>query len=95
MVVALVHHLQRLTDGSAADQSPARSPGGAEIASVSDRDGNREIYVMNANGMSRLSGNCAPFGHTDLARSVAFSPDGSLLASGSFDHTVVLWGIPR
>jgi WD40 repeat protein len=30
-----------------------------------------------------------------LAMSVTFSLDGSLLASGSFDHTAVLWGIPR
>ena len=30
-------------------------------------------------------------GHTDTVRSVAFSPDGQRIVSGSFDKTVKIW----
>jgi WD40 repeat protein len=30
-------------------------------------------------------------GHTDYVHAVAFSPDGTRLASGSGDHTVRIW----
>ena len=33
-------------------------------------------------------------GHTNTVTSVAFSPDGSLLASGSHDNTIKLWQLP-
>ena len=32
-------------------------------------------------------------GHEDWVRSVAFSPDGTLIASGSYDNTIILWTI--
>jgi WD40 repeat protein len=34
-------------------------------------------------------------GHTDLVEPLAFSADGAFLASGSFDTTVIVWGIAR
>jgi Tol biopolymer transport system component len=40
----------RLTDDADDKGSPAWSPGGTKIAFTSDRDGNYEIYVMNADG---------------------------------------------
>ena len=32
-------------------------------------------------------------GHTNWVSSVAFSPDGKLLASGSYDNTIRLWNV--
>jgi WD40 repeat protein len=34
-------------------------------------------------------------GHRDGVHSVAFSPDGTLLASTSLDGTIRMWGIGR
>ena len=34
-------------------------------------------------------------GHTDYVRCVAFSPDGTVLVSGSYDGTVLLWDLTQ
>jgi WD40-like Beta Propeller Repeat len=61
------------------ETDPAWSPDGRKIAFVSDRDGNREIYLADADGSSsrRLTTNPA----TD--QFPAWSPDGSKIAFGS------------
>ena len=43
-------NLLRLTDSDGYDGAPAWSPDGRKIAFVSDRDGDRDIYVMDADG---------------------------------------------
>ena len=70
----------RLTVHDAFDASPVWSPDGRRIAFDSDRDGNWEVYVMNADGsgVTRLTGNDAVDG------SPSWSPDGRRIA---FDST--------
>ncbi len=66
----------RLTFHDAFDSGPDWSPDGRRIAFASDRDGNREIYVMNADGfgVTRLTVNDA------IDSSPAWSPDGRRIA---------------
>jgi Tol biopolymer transport system component len=65
--------------GASLETDPAWSPDGRKIAFVSDRDGNREIYVGNADGSSphRLTDNPA------IDQFPAWSPDSSKLAFGT------------
>ena len=69
----------RLTNDAAEDARPAWSPDGARIAFESDRDGQYDIYVMNADGsgLTRLT--------DDPANDVypAWSPDGMRIAFAS------------
>lgn len=66
----------RLTNNPANDYAPAWSSDGQRIVFVSDRDGNPEIYVMDADGrnQTRLTNNSAD----DL--SPVWSPDNSAIA---------------
>ena len=80
----------RLTNDDAADWAPDWSPDGQRIAFESDRDGDLEIYVMNADGsgVTRLTDHDAP---DALA---AWSPDGQRIAfmsarDGDFDIYVM------
>jgi Tol biopolymer transport system component len=68
-------NLERLTTGKN-DIAPAASPDGSQIAFVSDRDGNWEIYVINTDGtgLRRLTNNASRDGLP------TWSPDGQWLA---------------
>ncbi len=69
----------QLTDNYSGDYTPAWSPDGRRIAFQSDRDGDSEIYVMNAagSGVTQLTHN----GAGDW--SPAWSPDGRRIAFNS------------
>ncbi len=66
----------RLTENDEWDGNAAWSPDGSRIAFTSDRDGNIEVYVMNADGtgQTRLTANPGADG------APAWSPDGSRIA---------------
>ncbi len=70
--------IQVITD-SEQDTAPAPSPDGQKIAFMSQRDGNWEIYIINADGsgLQRLTDNPAQDGLP------AWSPDGKVLAFAS------------
>jgi WD40 repeat protein len=73
-------------------RSLAMSPDGmtAAVGSGGDLAGDVTIYDVNAGQMiAELTG----FGGAVI--SVAFSPDGSLLATGSMDHTVKTWDLKK
>jgi TolB protein len=69
-------NLRRLTDNAASDFAPAWSPDHRKIAFTSNRDGNNEIYEIDADGAEarRLTNNPA----SDQVP--VFSPDGMKIA---------------
>ena len=67
------------TNNAALDASPAWSPDGSKIAFASNRDGNIEVYTMNANGTGQT--NISNNGAHDA--DVSWSPDGTKIAFAS------------
>ena len=77
--VAIGDHLLELLSGEPARgdvQTPAWSPDGRKLAFVSERDGNAEIYVMNADGSGLRNLTRTP----SHDRDPAWSPDGRAIA---------------
>jgi Tol biopolymer transport system component len=64
---------RRLTNNSAADETPAWSPNGEQIAFVSTGNGNEDIYVMNADGSDQRQ----LTDHEDNDLHPDWSPDGT------------------
>jgi WD40-like Beta Propeller Repeat/Lysyl oxidase len=78
---------RRLTDSDATESTPALSPDGTRVAYASDASGEREIYIMRAEGTRsrRLTQNP---GRDDTA--AAWSPDGRRLAWSSQGDVYVM-----
>jgi len=72
--------VKRLTTNPAADFDPTWSPDGMHIAIRSQRDGNDEIYVMNADGTCQTNLTNDPLADW----SPAWSPDGKHIAFARF-----------
>jgi Tol biopolymer transport system component len=76
----------RLTDSPENDLSPAWSPDGTQIAFSSYRDGNMEIYLMDASDGSnliRLTFNSSPL-YKSIDYGPSWSPDGTQIAFQSY-----------
>jgi Tol biopolymer transport system component len=65
-----------LTQSPSSDRFPRWSPDGSKIAFVSDRDGNPEIYMMNADGSNLINLTNSPTVES-IQGDFAWSPDGS------------------
>ena len=89
--------LRRLKGHRAEVYSVAFSPDGNILASGAEDDTVRLWDVVTGKHKRTLKGHTTKvfgvFGHSGAVYSVAFSPDGSTLASGSGDQTIRLWDV--
>lgn len=70
----------RDTDAPVDEREPDWSPGGRRIVFMSEKDGNRNIYVMNADGTGLRQVTSQGGGTPTIDRDLAWSSDGIWLA---------------
>ena len=75
-VLVLGGDITHLVRGPGENGRPKCSPDGSRIAFISTRDGNREIYVMNADGTNQQRVTSS----SQVEGDIAWSPDGTDLA---------------
>jgi peptidoglycan hydrolase-like protein with peptidoglycan-binding domain len=80
--------LQTLTSGAGHDSDPAWSPDGSQIAFVSDRDGEAQIYLMNADGTNQR-----PLAHIRYDTDYPTHPLSHLSWSTNGRIAFSLWGV--
>ena len=78
-----------ILDHGGAVQSVAFSPVDTSIAASAGEPDTLKVWNLRENTVKTLTG------HTDTVNSVAFSPDGRWLVSGSADRTIKIWDVSQ
>jgi Prp8 binding protein len=88
-------------DGAAAEEpkrTRAGEEGGQDLVEYNDGSGGRsQAIIVSEGGIRRKSTLLGPTmlleGHQAAVHSIKFNPDGSTLATASFDKTINLWNV--